>query len=146
MQKAKRSMKLFLGLMLCGCVLLQDGPSSAEEKPNFDCENKNTQMEMNACAQEEYDAADKALNDQWKLTRKAMADWDKQLDADQRGAEAALLKGQRAWITYRAGQCDAEGFQARGGTLETMFYINCQTRLTKSRTQELKELAEPIGQ
>ncbi|MFD1745743.1 lysozyme inhibitor LprI family protein [Rhizobium helianthi] len=139
-------MKILLAVMLCGCVLLQDGPSSAEEKPQFDCGNKETQMEMNACAQEEYDAADKVLNDQWKLTRKAMADWDKELEEDQRGAETALLQAQRAWITYRDNQCIAEGFQARGGTLETMLNIVCLTRMTKNRTQELKDLAEPLGQ
>lgn len=139
-------MKIVLGLMLCGCVLLQDGPSSAEEKPEFDCGNKETQMEMTMCAGEEYEAADKALNAQWKLTRKVMVDWDKELDESQRGAEAALLKAQRAWIDYRDGQCEAEGFAARGGTLEPMLNASCLAELTKLRTEELKTLAETIGQ
>ncbi|WP_137136224.1 lysozyme inhibitor LprI family protein [Rhizobium sp. FKY42] len=139
-------MKLFLGLMLCGCVLLQDGPSSAEEKPNFDCAKSETQMEMNYCAEQDFDAADAALNKQWKATRKVMVDWDKQLDANQRGAEEALLKAQRAWINYRDGQCEAEGFAARGGTMEPMLLMSCKAELSKVRTEELKTLAETIGQ
>lgn len=146
MQKANRSMKIALGLMLCGCVLLQDGPSSAEDRPDFDCEKAETQMEMTACAERDFDAADAVLNKQWKATRKVMADWDKELDVSQRGAEEALLKAQRAWIAYRDGQCEAEGFAARGGTMEPMLLMSCKAELSKVRTEELKTLAGTIGQ
>ncbi|WP_137131732.1 lysozyme inhibitor LprI family protein [Rhizobium sp. FY34] len=132
-------------LMLCGCVLLIDGPSSAQE-PVVDCGKAETQNEMTYCAEQDYLAADKALNAQWKLTKKIVVDWDKQLEANARGAEEALMKGQRAWITYRDGQCEAAGFAARGGTMEPMLIYACQAEMTTSRTEELKQLAETIGQ
>ncbi len=107
-----------------------------------DCDNAQTQSEMNACASDDFDRADKALNAQWKLTRKAMVDMDANLEADQKGAEKALLKGQRAWIEYRDGQCEAEGFSVRGGTMEPMMVDSCKAHLTDLRTKELKALAE----
>jgi uncharacterized protein YecT (DUF1311 family) len=103
-------------------------------------------MELNYCAEKDFDAADAALNTQWKQTRKVVADYDKQLEANQRGAEKALLKAQRAWIDYRDGQCEAEGFAARGGTMEPMLVMSCKAEVSKVRADELKQLAETIGQ
>lgn len=110
--------------------------------PKLDCSNAQTQAEMTECAVNDFDAADKALNAQWKRTRAAMVETDANLDADQKGAEKALLKGQRAWIDYRDGQCEAEGFSARGGTLEPMLVASCKAHLTDLRTKELKSMAE----
>jgi uncharacterized protein YecT (DUF1311 family) len=71
---------------------------------------------------------------------------DKDLDAGEKGAEKALLKAQRAWIDYRDGQCEAEGFQARGGTMEPMLVAGCIANLTDQRTKELKQLEESMSQ
>jgi uncharacterized protein YecT (DUF1311 family) len=57
-----------------------------------------------------------------------------------------LLKAQRAWIDYRDGQCEAEGFQARGGTMEPMLVAGCIANLTDQRTKELKQLEESMSQ
>ncbi|MBT9369476.1 lysozyme inhibitor LprI family protein [Rhizobium sp. CSW-27] len=138
-------MKLALLSMLCGCVLLVDGPSSAEE-PTVACDKAVTQADMTACARKDFEKADAGLNAQWLLTRKAMADRDAGLAADQRGGEQALLAAQRAWIAYRDGQCTAEGFAARGGTMEPMLVVACKAELSEVRTDELKQLAETIGQ
>ncbi|MDO1582167.1 lysozyme inhibitor LprI family protein [Rhizobium oryzicola] len=138
-------MKMVLMSILCGCVLLMDAPADAEE-PKVNCEKADTQMEMNYCAEQDFNAADADLNAQWKVTRKALADWDKKLDVDQRGAENALLKSQRAWIDYRDGECEAEGYSAHGGTMEPMLVMSCKAELSKVRTEELKQLADTIGQ
>lgn len=132
----------WLGL---GGALLADAVL-AEDAPKVDCDKAETQADMNICAGRDFTAADADLNAQWKITRQVMVDWDKALFADQRGAEKALLKGQRAWIDYRDGQCESEGFSARGGTLEPMLALSCKAELTKVRTEELKTLAETIGQ
>ena len=138
-------MKMVLMSILCGCVLLMDAPADAEE-PKVNCEKADTQMEMNYCAEQDFNAADADLNAQWKVTRKVLADWDKKLDVDQRGAENALLKSQRAWIDYRDGECEAEGYSAHGGTMEPMLVMSCKAELSKVRTEELKQLADTIGQ
>lgn len=110
--------------------------------PKLDCNNAQTQAEMNQCAGNDLANADKALNAQWKLTRAAMVETDANLDAAQKGAEKALMKAQRAWIDYRDGQCEAEGFSVRGGSMEPMMVASCKARLTDLRTKELKAMAE----
>jgi uncharacterized protein YecT (DUF1311 family) len=127
-------------------ALVWAGSALAEDAPKVDCDKAETQADMNICAGRDFAAADADLNAQWKITRQVMADWDRELSADQRGAEKALLKGQRAWIDYRDGQCESEAFAARGGTLEPMLLMSCKAEISKVRTEELKTLAETIGQ
>jgi uncharacterized protein YecT (DUF1311 family) len=136
-------MKLKLCLIGLGLSMLAAAGASAQE-PN--CKNPQTQTDMTLCEQVRQDAADKALNAQYKKTRAAMVAADKDLDAGEKGAEKALLKAQRAWIDYRDGQCEAEGFQARGGTMEPMLVAGCIANLTDQRTKELKQLEESMSQ
>jgi uncharacterized protein YecT (DUF1311 family) len=125
-------------------ILFAFGPARADDAP-ADCGNAATQMDMNSCSDQDYQAADAELNAQYKKTRAAMLEVDKGLDANLRGAEKALLAGQRAWIDYRDGECEAEGFQARGGSMEPMLVSGCKATLTRARTKELKQLADGPG-
>jgi uncharacterized protein YecT (DUF1311 family) len=138
--------RLLLSCWLCLGSALFAGAVFAEDAPKVDCDKAETQADMNICAGRDFAAADADLNAQWKITRQVMADWDRELSVDQRGAEKALLKGQRAWIDYRDGQCESEAFAARGGTLEPMLLMSCKAEISKVRTEELKTLAETIGQ
>jgi len=113
--------------------------SSAEL--GIDCTDPQDQMSMNICSYEDWQAADKELNAVWKVVRNQMKETDEFLSEEMRGADAALLKSQRAWIDYRDGTCEAEGFQARGGTLEPLLVNSCRARLTKARTAELREIS-----
>jgi uncharacterized protein YecT (DUF1311 family) len=111
----------------------------AKAEDHVDCANAQTQMEMNFCAAQEFETADAELNALWKDARAAA----KALDEDQpqenmKGAAAALLAAQRAWITYRDGQCELEGFSARGGTMEPMLVSGCKAELTRTRNAQLK--------
>ncbi|MVA80872.1 DUF1311 domain-containing protein [Agrobacterium vitis] len=126
--------------VLAGLALLSlSGSVLAQAR---DCRDPQTQSDMTACAVQDFDAADKAMNAQWKITRKAFVEQDATLDDDLKGAEKALLKAQRAWIDYRDGQCEAQGFYVRGGTMEPMEVAACKAAMTKTRTKELKSLAE----
>ncbi len=42
-----RAMNWGVILMLCGCVLLQDAPASGEDVRDVDCNNAQTQADMN---------------------------------------------------------------------------------------------------
>ncbi|MFT4180941.1 MAG: lysozyme inhibitor LprI family protein [Rhizobium sp.] len=125
-------------ILISGSACAQNDPG----QPKVDCNNAQTQMDMNICSQRDYDKADRALNEQYKKTRAAMIATDADLNADQKGAEKALVKAQRAWVDYRDGQCEAEGFEARGGSMEPMLVSGCKATLTKQRTKELKALAD----
>lgn len=130
--------------MAGGLALLAGSAFAQDAEPNVDCANAMTQMDINSCANEEYEAADKALNVQWAKTRKVMAEWDADIDAENRGAVDSLMKAQRAWIDYRDGQCDAVGYSVWGGTMYPAVVSGCLTELTQKRTEELKDLAKGI--
>ncbi|MEZ2131076.1 MULTISPECIES: lysozyme inhibitor LprI family protein [unclassified Sinorhizobium] len=131
----------WVGSGICGAIFLGAGAVTAQE-PAVDCKNAVTQADMNICAARDHADADKELNAQYKKTRAAMLARDAELEGDQKGAEKALLKSQRAWIDYRDGECEAEGFQARGGSLEPMLISECMAKLTRQRTKELADLAD----
>lgn len=126
-------------------LFLLSVPASAEDQPIIKCEDAVTQSDMTLCAVQEHEAADKMLNEQWPKTKKAVADWDAALEEHQRGGVDALMKAQRAWIQYRDGQCEVEGFSVRGGTLEPAIVELCLAELTRKRTAELKALVEGFG-
>ncbi|MCO5080295.1 MAG: lysozyme inhibitor LprI family protein [Rhizobiaceae bacterium] len=112
-------------------------PAAAQE--DLDCENAMAQVELNMCADQDYRKADAELNKIWKEARQTA----KELDADQssddmKGAEAALLAAQRAWITYRDRSCELAGFEARGGSMEPMLVSGCLAEMTRARTKELR--------
>lgn len=127
-------------MMLMSLMLL----AAAAQDPEIDCDNAQYQVEMNFCAGKDYDAADAALNAQYKLTVAALKARDKTIDRSydtQPTHYDTLLAAQRAWIAYRDQHCLSESFAARGGTMAPMLHSGCMARLTRERTAELKELA-----
>lgn len=131
----------------CAVAALLSGAAAARagDDAPADCSNAVTQTDMNICADRDFQAADKELNAVYKKARAAMAASDAELDEALKGAEKALLKAQRAWVDYRDGECEAEGFQARGGSMEPMLVSGCRATLTRQRTKELKQLSEGLG-
>ena len=65
-------------------------PAVAEDI-KVDCGKAEMQIELNYCAEQDYQKADKALNDAWKKVRATAAAKDADLEKDRRGIEAALL-------------------------------------------------------
>lgn len=114
-------------------------------EPALDCDNAMTQMAMNHCAHLDYEAADAALNAQWKITAATMKQRDENFDSDRdtrSGYFETLLEAQRAWLAYRDAHCQSEGYYARGGSLEPMLVSSCLAQLTRERTSQLAELVE----
>lgn len=106
------------------------------------CDDPSTQHQMNVCAYEAYQAADKNLNAQWKITHKYMKDLDKSQDEDGRiGYAEALLEAQRNWIAFRDSHCLTESYRFRGGSAEPLLRYSCLENETKRRTKALADLA-----
>ena len=114
-------------------------PAGAQE---VDCANAMAQQEMNLCAAQDYEAADLGLNAAYKQARAAMKGLDANMPAAERGAEAALLAAQRAWLPYRDAACASEGWLMHGGSAEPLVVYGCLATLTRQRTQDLLYLAE----
>lgn len=120
-------------------------PSLAQNDPALNCEEPQAQQEMNFCAARDFDEADAELNALYKKVRAAMAESDAEIatySPELTGAVEALVKGQRGWIEYRDGHCEAYGFQARGGSMEPMLVSGCKAELTRTRTRELQSLID----
>jgi uncharacterized protein YecT (DUF1311 family) len=128
---------LFLILTLVPSALLAQG------RPN--CQNPQTQTDMNICAGLDYKAADAELNRAYKAAMAAMKDMDANLPPELKGGVKALRAAQRAWIPYRDKACEAYGFMARGGSMESMLVGTCLADLTRKRTGELKDLARGLA-
>lgn len=109
-----------------------------------ECAEPMTQQAMNYCANLEWQEADEALNTQWRATADEMRRLDAAVmpDDDRPGYFGQLLRGQRAWLSYRDHHCASEGYHARGGSLEPLLVARCKTELTRARTEQLRELAD----
>lgn len=106
------------------------------------CRNTSVQSEMTICAYQDFERADRELNRLWAgLIAKARS-CDRSPDcgrteSDQRSEEQILRKGQRAWIEFRDAQCEYEGLDERGGSMEPMTVNLCLARLTRERIKQL---------
>ncbi len=113
------------------------GPAAAQQ---VDCANAVAQVELNFCAERNFQAADDDLNLAYKMAREMMRRIDADLPATQRGAEVALRDGQRAWITFRDQACLAEAYIWAGGSGQPLAYSGCKARLTRQRAVDLWEI------
>lgn len=123
---------------LIAALVLAATPALAQE---VDCAKAVAQMELTYCAEQEWMTADADLNDAYGAARDLMRQVDAGLPEDQKGAEANLKAGQRAWITFRDAACAAEGYMMHGGSAEPMVIYGCRARLTESRAEDLWQLA-----
>lgn len=131
--------------MIISAVILSAASLAVAGEPQVDCDNAMTQADMNICSYRDYQQADKELNAQWKIT----ADVQKRNDRDSRAVKdgrpgyfETLLAAQRAWLTFRDIHCRSEGYAMRGGSAEPLVTNGCRATLTRTRTAQLKDLAE----
>lgn len=120
----------------------------AQEDPPVDCANAMTQADMNQCAYQDFEKADKELNAVYREALKSQEEIDRQsaeMDPVYVGAVKALKKAQRAWIDYRDGHCDGVGYEAVGGSMQGMLIDGCKATMTTARTKELRELIQGLG-
>jgi uncharacterized protein YecT (DUF1311 family) len=96
------------------------------------CDSKGTTADVTECYAREYKKADAELN---RVYTRALKDLD--------SADAAQLrKAQRAWISYRDGQCNAEYALWGGGTGGSAGHLHCLLKLTQQRIGYLEEFYE----
>ena len=136
-------------LILAGAVFLMlSEPTLAQDQPEVNCKDPQVQMEFTYCAEQDWKAADAELNKAYKAAMDQMKSYDKGFEEyakDLVGAVDALKEAQRAWIPYRDKACLAYGYQAHGGSMEPQLILECYAKMTRIRTDELKELSEGLG-
>lgn len=115
-------------------IAVSVGAGLAQE---LDCDNPQTQQDMNQCAQAEWENADEELNGAYSEAISALRSWDLDLPAADRGAESALRNAQRSWISFRDNACLAESYAMVGGSAQPLLYSSCMARLTWARAGDL---------
>jgi uncharacterized protein YecT (DUF1311 family) len=117
---------------------------SAQE-PQWNCidPQTQTQADLNACAAIDFERADAELNAAYRAAidhaREADRDTTGRMSGDTRpGEEATLREAQRGWIAFRDAQCRLAGYEARGGSMESMLFNLCRAGMTGTRTAELR--------
>lgn len=92
-----------------------------------DCNNVQTQFDMNQCALADYQKADKELNSIYQLVLKQTSGEKKHL----------LQYAQSKWINYRDADCTFQTFKFKDGSVNSMNAMVCLQAKTEQRTKEL---------
>ena len=113
--------------LIAGAALLLSANALADE-----CANASTQLELNTCTAQQYQAADKKLNQTYQAAIKRAA-------APQRDL---LKKAQQAWIALRDADCTFVGSRTEGGSIQPMIVNQCLTEKTVEREAFLASLMQ----
>ncbi|HAV2126610.1 TPA: lysozyme inhibitor LprI family protein [Enterobacter cloacae] len=114
-------------VFLAGAALLLSASALADE-----CDNATTQLGLNTCSAQQYQAADKKLNQTYQSAIKRAA-------APQRDL---LKKAQQAWIALRDADCNFIGSGTEGGSVQPMIMSQCLTEKTVEREAFLASLMQ----
>jgi uncharacterized protein YecT (DUF1311 family) len=112
-------------LTLIAVMLLAALPARAQMSA---CASAHTQTAMNACAAQEYQTSDAALNQVYDQLKTKLIDPKQQ---------ALLVAAERAWLAYRDGECAFETSGAAGGSIYPMVQAMCLNAIALVHTAEL---------
>ena len=96
---------------------------AATTSGTIDCANATTQTDMNICAEQDWQRADKKLNQLYTALQA-------KLDAKQK---ESLRDVQRSWLKFRDQQCAYEAIGYQGGSIAPMVKAACLAELTQQR-------------
>jgi len=114
-------------------ALAAEGPGTAPSG----CDAPGTQVEMNLCAQEEFTAADRKLNEVYQTLLAK--------EAGNTPFLAKLRSAQKAWLAFRDAElaamfaCRERDPKVCWGSMYPMCYSGYMAKLTRERTQRLQQ-------
>ncbi|MEG3860187.1 lysozyme inhibitor LprI family protein [Microcoleus sp. herbarium12] len=121
-------------LFLAGGFLLPGQASNnlveIAQQPN--CKSPQTTVDMSICSTQEFEAADKKLNQVYQQILPKLNSKQKQ----------RLTVAQRSWLKFRDETCNYEAGVFEGGTLAPSIYGYCRAKVTKERIKDLEGYLE----
>ena len=108
------------------------GTTNLQLAQNPNCNNPQTQSQMNICASIAYQNADRKLNQVYRQLLPKLSAARKQ----------KLISAQQAWIKFRDSSCEFERSAYEGGSLAPMIYGFCLANVTEQRTKDLQRYLE----
>ncbi len=100
------------------------------QQPN--CKSPQTTLDQNMCSSQEFQAADRKLNQLYQQLQPKINTKQKQ----------RLIVAQRSWLKFRDETCDYEMGQFEGGSVAASTYGYCRARVTKERIKDLERYLE----
>jgi uncharacterized protein YecT (DUF1311 family) len=98
--------------------------------PTQDCNRANTQLDLDQCAQANFESADRELNRTYHAAMDAAGD---------EASRTQLRDSERAWLTFRDQECARQvGPREGGGSIWPMNLANCLEEKTARRIRELR--------
>jgi len=125
-------MSIWKAAWLTGLLAL--APVAALAKRANACATPNSTIEINACAQQKFAAADQRLNAAYRAVLK-------QLDTYREngpGTKKALIDAQRKWVAFRDADCKARAALYQGGSIAPSVYLECMIGHADARTRVLQ--------
>lgn len=113
-------------LIAAAALLLSSGALAAE------CDTAASQTELNSCTAQQYQTADKALNQTWQTVLSRATPPQRDL----------LKKAQQAWIALRDADCAFVASGAQGGSVQPMINHQCLAEKTVEREAWLSSLLQ----
>jgi len=106
------------------------GNAASNDDPfkGTDCKKAQAQMDLNYCADRDFQAQDKALN---ALYRLLMSKYDVK-------SQGLLKTAEKTWIAFRDSECTFETASSEGGSIQPMEYSGCLSELTRARIKQLQ--------
>jgi uncharacterized protein YecT (DUF1311 family) len=95
-----------------------------------DCAKAVTQMDMNACAAADFQAADRRLNAVYNEIAGRLRDRD--------DTRRLLVASEAAWIKFRDSECMFATSEACDGSIYPMLMLHCKSGMTRDRTEQLQ--------
>ncbi|MEG4395522.1 lysozyme inhibitor LprI family protein [Microcoleus sp. BROC3] len=131
MKTSTISVKLAASLLLLTAGFLLPSkasniPMQVAQQPN--CKSPQTTLDMNVCSSQEFQAADRKLNQVYQQLLQKLNSKQKQ----------RLTVAQRSWLKFRDESCNYEMGQFEGGTLAASTYGYCRARVTQERIKDLE--------
>ncbi|MBE9074109.1 MULTISPECIES: lysozyme inhibitor LprI family protein [unclassified Microcystis] len=108
------------------------GATELQLAQNPNCNNPQTQSQMNICASIAYQNADRKLNQVYRQLLPKLSAARKQ----------KLIAAQQAWIKFRDSSCEFERSAFEGGSIAPMIYGFCLANVTEQRTKDLRRYLE----
>lgn len=101
-------------------------PVQVAQQPN--CKSPQTTRDMNFCSTQEFQAADRKLNQVYQQLQAQIRSRQKQ----------RLTAAQATWIAFRDQNCDYAKGQFEGGSVAASTYGYCRARVTQERIKDLE--------
>ena len=101
-------------------------PVQVAQQPN--CKSPQTTGDMNFCSTQEFQAADRKLNQVYQQLQAKISSTQKQ----------RLTAAQATWIAFRDQNCDYAKGQFEGGSVAASTYGYCRARVTQERIKDLE--------